>query len=91
VSARLEDGIEIGDVDLVEPGRVGERFTLHYIYCDWPGAEQAAHQAEIERFADSVDAQHLRSDGLRLIQASSQCKKLQKSGFLDSAVLENLC
>jgi hypothetical protein len=39
VSTRLEDGIEIGDVHLVEPGRVGERFTLNYIYCDWPGAE----------------------------------------------------
>ncbi len=37
---------------------LGEHFTLHYIYCDWAGAESAAHQAAIERFASGVD-EHL--------------------------------
>jgi hypothetical protein len=45
---------------------LGERFSLHYFYYDWPGAESQQHQAEIRAFADLVDA------GLAFTAASYQ-------------------
>ena len=34
--------------------QLGNKFSLQYIYYDWPGKAAAAHRIEVERFADLV-------------------------------------
>lgn len=36
--------------------QLGDRFSLFYVYLDWPGAESEAHGEEIHRFGTLVDA-----------------------------------
>jgi len=36
--------------------QLGDRFSLYYIYFDWPGTKTEKHSQEIERFSALVDS-----------------------------------
>lgn len=37
--------------------QLSDRFSLYYLYYDWPGRESSEHRAEIDRFGERVEAE----------------------------------
>ena len=67
--------------------QLGDRFSLYYIYLDWPGKESALHAEEIGQFADLVDPEL----EFRVITYQQLLSGFQGASGVDTDYLEYLC
>ena len=66
--------------------QLGDRFSLFYMYLDWPGKESAVHIEEIDRFAGLVDSRL----GFRVITYQELFSALRGQAGVDSEYLDYL-